>query len=52
MKFQLSYRRKWMLTGFAAAFFIGDLFLAVRGASAKSIEPSSRHTFFARTPAP
>ena len=38
MKFQLSYRRKWMWTGFAAAFFIGDLFLAVRGASAKSIE--------------
>ena len=27
-----------MLAGFAAAFFIGDLFLAVRGASSKSIE--------------
>ena len=27
-----------MLAGFAAAFFIGDLFLAVRGAPSKSIE--------------
>ena len=32
------YRRKWMLAGFAAAFLIGDMFLAVRGAAVSSAE--------------
>ena len=35
---RLSYRRCWMLAGFAAAFGIGDVFLAVRGASTSSVE--------------
>ena len=34
----LDFRRRWMLAGFAAAFFIGDLFLAVRAASTSSVE--------------
>lgn len=31
-------RRAWMLAGFAAAFFVGDMFLAIRGASPKSVD--------------
>ena len=31
-------RRWWMLAGFVAAFLIGDLFLAVRGAATTSVE--------------
>ena len=31
-------RRRWMLAGFTAAFCIGDVFLAVRGASSSSVE--------------
>jgi len=38
MKTFLTARRCWMLAGFAAAFLIGDMFLAVRGASARSVE--------------
>ena len=34
----MGYRRKMMLAGFAAAFLVGDMFLAVRGASVKSVE--------------
>ena len=34
----MDFRRRWMLGGFAAAFLIGDYFLAVRGASVKSAE--------------
>ena len=34
----VGFRRKWMLAGFAAAFLIGDMFLAVRGVSASSVE--------------
>ena len=34
----LDFRRRWMLAGFAAAFFLGDLFLAVRAASTSSVE--------------
>ena len=37
MKF-VGFRRKWMLAGFAAAFLIGDMFLAVRGAAVSSVE--------------
>ena len=33
-----SFRRKWMLAGFAAAFLVGDIFLAVRGAATTSVE--------------
>ena len=33
-----SFRRLWMLAGFAAAFLIGDMFLAVRGAATTSVE--------------
>ena len=33
-----SFRRCWMLAGFAAAFLIGDMFLAVRGAATTSVE--------------
>ena len=33
-----SFRRCWMLEGFAAAFLIGDMFLAVRGAATTSVE--------------
>ena len=32
------FRRAWMLAGFAAAFLIGDMFLAVRGAAVSSVE--------------
>ena len=32
------FRRSWMLVGFAAAFLIGDMFLAVRGAAVSSME--------------
>lgn len=35
---ELPYRRRWMLAGFAVAFLIGDMFLAVRGASSRSVE--------------
>jgi len=34
----LDVRRRWMLAGFAAAFLLGDLFLAVRAASTSSVE--------------
>ena len=32
------FRAGWMLAGFAAALLIGDMFLAVRGASPRSVE--------------
>ena len=35
---EFGFRRRWMFAGFAAAFLIGDMFLAVRGASVKSVE--------------
>ena len=35
---EFGFRRRWMLAGFAAAFLIGDMFLAVRGASVESVE--------------
>ena len=38
MELMISCRRTWMLAGFTAAFLIGDMFLAVRGASVRSIE--------------
>ena len=38
MKNALPYRRRWMLAGFAAAFLIGDMFLAVREAATTSFE--------------
>ena len=34
----LDVRRRWMLAGFAAAFLLGDLFLAVRAAATSSVE--------------
>ena len=38
MKVAYSYRRLWMLAGFAAASLVGDMFLAVRGAATTSVE--------------
>ncbi|MBP5321010.1 MAG: hypothetical protein J6334_08470 [Kiritimatiellae bacterium] len=38
MRNSITYRRTWMLTGFAAAFLIGDFFLVLRGASTRSVE--------------
>ena len=38
MAFAIDYRRRWMLAGFASAFLIGDMFLAVIGASLSSMK--------------
>ena len=38
MRLDFGFRRRWMLAGFAAAFLIGDMFLAVRGAATTSVE--------------
>lgn len=38
VKTLLSYRRRWMLAGFAAAFLVGDMLLYVREAQPSSIE--------------
>ena len=35
---KLTYRRAWMLAGFAFAILVGDMFLAIIGASTKSVE--------------
>jgi len=35
---KLTYRRVWMLAGFAFAILVGDMFLAIIGASTKSVE--------------
>ena len=50
MKVAYSCRRLWMLAGFAAAFLVGDMFLAVRGAATTSVEDEGSELIDTGTP--